>query len=125
MAILAGAERRKVGERDVELFTWEHVDRAEELKVAAERASVQRGRQMSDTMTKAALRWGEATNDIKDIRLAMRTAADRMGRAFDAGVAAAARAFNGERPLTGSESPLSARDDGDGEPCGHASGRWG
>jgi S-adenosylmethionine synthetase len=27
------------GERDVELFTWEHVDRAEELKVAAERAS--------------------------------------------------------------------------------------
>src|SRR5881296_2338961 len=32
-------ERRKVGERDVELFTWEHVDRAEELKVAAERAS--------------------------------------------------------------------------------------
>ena len=32
-------ERRKIGERDVELFTWEHVDRAEELKVAAERAS--------------------------------------------------------------------------------------
>src|SRR5207253_7712947 len=32
-------ERRKVGEREVELFTWEHVDRAEELKVAAERAS--------------------------------------------------------------------------------------
>jgi len=32
-------ERRKVGERVVELFTWEHVDRAEELKVAAERAS--------------------------------------------------------------------------------------
>src|SRR5438046_4147001 len=27
------------GERDVELFTWEHVDRAEELTVAAERAS--------------------------------------------------------------------------------------
>jgi S-adenosylmethionine synthetase len=27
------------GERDVELFTWEHVDRVEELKVAAERAS--------------------------------------------------------------------------------------
>jgi S-adenosylmethionine synthetase len=32
-------ERRKVGERDVELFTWEHVDRVEELTVAAERAS--------------------------------------------------------------------------------------
>jgi S-adenosylmethionine synthetase len=32
-------ETRRVGERDVELFTWEHVDRAEELKVAAERAS--------------------------------------------------------------------------------------
>src|SRR2546425_1256674 len=32
-------ERRKVGEREVELFTWEHVDRAEELKVAAERTS--------------------------------------------------------------------------------------
>src|SRR5438128_5520593 len=32
-------ERRRVGERDVELFTWEHVDRVEELKVAAERAS--------------------------------------------------------------------------------------
>jgi len=32
-------QRRKVGEREVELFTWEHVDRAEELKVAAERAS--------------------------------------------------------------------------------------
>ena len=27
------------GEREVELFTWEHVDRVEELKVAAERAS--------------------------------------------------------------------------------------
>src|SRR5436189_1149180 len=32
-------ERRKVGEREVELFTWEHVDRADELQVAAERAS--------------------------------------------------------------------------------------
>jgi len=37
-------EKRRVatgtkGERDVELFTWEHVDRVEELKVAAERAS--------------------------------------------------------------------------------------
>ncbi len=34
-------ERRRVGEgdREVELFTWEHVDRVEELKVAAERAS--------------------------------------------------------------------------------------
>jgi S-adenosylmethionine synthetase len=32
-------ERRRVGERDVELFTWEHADRVEELKVAAERAS--------------------------------------------------------------------------------------
>ena len=32
-------EKRKVGERAVELFTWEHVDRAEELKVAAERSS--------------------------------------------------------------------------------------
>jgi len=32
-------EKRRIGERDVELFTWEHVDRAEELKVAAERAS--------------------------------------------------------------------------------------
>ena len=32
-------EKRRLGERDVELFTWEHVDRAEELKVAAERAS--------------------------------------------------------------------------------------
>src|SRR5213083_2004995 len=32
-------ERRRVGERDVELFTWEHVDRVEELKVAAERTS--------------------------------------------------------------------------------------
>jgi S-adenosylmethionine synthetase len=32
-------ERRRVGERDVELFTWEHVDRVEELTVAAERAS--------------------------------------------------------------------------------------
>jgi len=32
-------ERRRVAERDVELFTWEHADRAEELQVAAERAS--------------------------------------------------------------------------------------
>ncbi|HEY3279779.1 MAG TPA: methionine adenosyltransferase [Gemmatimonadales bacterium] len=32
-------ERRRVGDRDVELFTWEHADRAEELKVAAERAA--------------------------------------------------------------------------------------
>jgi S-adenosylmethionine synthetase len=32
-------ERRRVGDRDVELFTWEHVDRVEELKVAAERAA--------------------------------------------------------------------------------------
>jgi len=32
-------ERRRVGDRDVELFTWEHADRVEELKVAAERAS--------------------------------------------------------------------------------------
>src|SRR5881394_351306 len=32
-------ERRKVGDKAVELFTWEHVDRVEELKVAAERAS--------------------------------------------------------------------------------------
>jgi S-adenosylmethionine synthetase len=32
-------EKRRVGERDVELFTWEHVDRVEELKVAADRAS--------------------------------------------------------------------------------------
>src|SRR6266508_2060802 len=35
-------ERRRVGgegEREVELFTWEHVDRVEELTVAAERAS--------------------------------------------------------------------------------------
>ena len=32
-------ERRRVGERDVELFTWEHADRVEELQVAAERAS--------------------------------------------------------------------------------------
>jgi S-adenosylmethionine synthetase len=32
-------EKRRIGERDVELFTWEHVDRVEELKVAAERAS--------------------------------------------------------------------------------------
>lgn len=32
-------ERRRVGERDVELFTWEHADRVEELKVAADRAS--------------------------------------------------------------------------------------
>jgi len=32
-------EKRRVGERDVELFTWEHVDRVEELKVAAERTS--------------------------------------------------------------------------------------
>jgi S-adenosylmethionine synthetase len=32
-------DKRRLGERDVELFTWEHVDRAEELKVAAERAS--------------------------------------------------------------------------------------
>jgi S-adenosylmethionine synthetase len=32
-------ERRRVGDRDVELFTWEHADRVEELKVAADRAS--------------------------------------------------------------------------------------
>src|SRR5213592_2272589 len=32
-------EKRRVGERDVELFTWEHVDRVEELKDAAERTS--------------------------------------------------------------------------------------
>jgi S-adenosylmethionine synthetase len=32
-------ERRRVGDRDVELFTWEHADRVEELTVAAERAS--------------------------------------------------------------------------------------
>ena len=32
-------EKRRVGERDVELFTWEHVDRVEELKVAAERGA--------------------------------------------------------------------------------------
>ena len=32
-------ERRRVGDRDVELFTWEHADRVEELKVAAERAA--------------------------------------------------------------------------------------
>ncbi|MGH7531067.1 MAG: methionine adenosyltransferase [Gemmatimonadales bacterium] len=32
-------ERRRVGERDVELFPWEHADRVEELKVAAERAA--------------------------------------------------------------------------------------
>src|SRR5881392_2604800 len=32
-------EKRHVGERDVELFTWEHVDRVEELKVAAERGA--------------------------------------------------------------------------------------
>ena len=32
-------ERRRVGDRDVELFTWEHADRVEELKVAAERAT--------------------------------------------------------------------------------------
>ncbi len=32
-------ERRRVADRDVELFTWEHVDRVEELKVAAEKAS--------------------------------------------------------------------------------------
>jgi S-adenosylmethionine synthetase len=32
-------ERRRIGDRDVELFTWEHVDRVEELKVAAERAA--------------------------------------------------------------------------------------
>ena len=32
-------ERRRVAERDVELFTWEHADRTEELQVAAERAS--------------------------------------------------------------------------------------
>jgi len=32
-------ERRRVGDRDVELFTWEHADRVEELQVAAERAS--------------------------------------------------------------------------------------
>jgi len=31
--------RRRVGDRDVELFTWEHADRVEELQVAAERAS--------------------------------------------------------------------------------------
>jgi hypothetical protein len=28
-----------VADRDVELFTWEHADRVEELKVAADRAS--------------------------------------------------------------------------------------
>jgi S-adenosylmethionine synthetase len=32
-------ERRRVGDRDVELFTWEHADRVEELTVAAERTS--------------------------------------------------------------------------------------
>src|SRR5258708_2276846 len=32
-------QRRKVGERVVQLVTWEHVDRAEELEVAAEPAS--------------------------------------------------------------------------------------
>jgi S-adenosylmethionine synthetase len=32
-------ERRRIGDRDVELFTWEHADRVEELKVAADRAS--------------------------------------------------------------------------------------
>jgi S-adenosylmethionine synthetase len=32
-------EKRRVGDRDVELFTWEHADRVEELKVAAERAA--------------------------------------------------------------------------------------
>jgi S-adenosylmethionine synthetase len=32
-------ERRRVGDRDLELFTWEHADRVEELKVAGERAS--------------------------------------------------------------------------------------
>ena len=32
-------ERRRVADRDVELFTWEHADRVEELKVAADRAS--------------------------------------------------------------------------------------
>jgi S-adenosylmethionine synthetase len=32
-------EKRRVGERDVELFTWEHADRVEELQVAAERGS--------------------------------------------------------------------------------------
>ena len=37
-------ERRKVGDRDVELFTWEHADRVEELKVAAERAARTGGR---------------------------------------------------------------------------------
>jgi len=32
-------ERRRVADRDLELFTWEHADRVEELKVAADRAS--------------------------------------------------------------------------------------
>jgi S-adenosylmethionine synthetase len=32
-------ERRQIGDREVELFTWEHADRVEELKVAAERAA--------------------------------------------------------------------------------------
>jgi S-adenosylmethionine synthetase len=32
-------ERRRVADRDVELFTWEHADRVEELKVATDRAS--------------------------------------------------------------------------------------
>jgi S-adenosylmethionine synthetase len=32
-------ERRRIGDREVELFTWEHADRVEELKVAAERAA--------------------------------------------------------------------------------------
>ena len=32
-------ELRRVADRDVELFTWEHADRVEELKVAADRAS--------------------------------------------------------------------------------------
>ncbi len=32
-------ERRRVGDKDVELFTWEHADRVAELKVAVERAT--------------------------------------------------------------------------------------
>src|SRR5437764_323760 len=37
-------EKRRVAERDVELFTWEHVDRVEELKVAAERGAARSSR---------------------------------------------------------------------------------
>jgi len=42
MAILPGAERRKVGERDVEYSPGSTSIAAEELKVAAERRPVQR-----------------------------------------------------------------------------------